>query len=307
MPRRPPTPRTRAGYWQRRVSSPAFARELTVLIAEDLRALADQRFKDVVDLRLIRELIERTDALLAVDAVSAVAVSVRTAVRARMRKAKRPLRDVVGAQLVSDIEAMLDDATNLPHQAEAIIERMMQRELVQSLMTDLVYTAIVSFNRRVNPLFGNLALMAVDSQIKSFIRMFMPMLQQQAAAFLIDRRNHALFADFARAAARQILNEPLAQLVELFDRGSDREAEAFITRAARNPQVRRLARDLALTLSEAALKQLSAKRVGTVLLLDANADWLAKRLSTPLLAVFKRPHVSAFVMREIERASSAGA
>jgi hypothetical protein len=147
--------------------------------------------------------------------------------------------------------------------------------------------------------------MAVDSQIKSFIRLFMPMLQQQATAFLVDRKNHALFADFVRAAARQVLNEPLAQLVDLFDRGSDREAEAFITKTARNPQVRRLAADMLLMMSEAAFKQLSSKRIGSVVQLDANIDWLAKRLSAPLLAALKRPHVAAFVQREIDRAGSA--
>jgi hypothetical protein len=305
VPKRPPATKVRAGDWQRRVSSPAFARELTALIARDLRALADQRFKDVVDMRLVRDLIERTDELLVVDAVAALGVSLRDASHQRMRKAKRPLRDILGSQLIDDIEAMLDDATNLSHHAETFIEGMMQRELVQSLMTDLVYTAIVSFNRRFNPLFGNLALMAIDTQIKSFIRMFMPMLQRQATAFLVDRKNHALFADFARAALRQILNEPVVRLVEIIDRGSQREAEALIAKTARNPQVRRLARETVLMWSEAAFRQIGNLRVGDVLRLDANAAWLAKRLTAPVQAALKRPHLLAFLSQEIDRASRA--
>lgn len=303
MPRRSlSTTSPSARYLQRRVTSPAFARELTALVAGELRALADQKFKDVIDTRLVRELIERSEELLAVDAIATLALSLRGTARQRVRKTKRSLRGMLGEQFVADVEAAFNDVTTLTPQAEELIDRMMQRELVQGMMTDLVYTAIVSFNRRVNPLFGNLALMAVDAQIKSFIRMFMPMLQRQATSFLIDRKNHALFTDFARAAARQLLNEPLSHLFELFNPGSDAEAKALTNKIAHNPQVRRLVRDLALALADAVFQELGARRVGSVLLLDDNIDWLAKRLSAPILAALQRAPIATFVGSEIDRA-----
>lgn len=158
----------------------------------------------------------------------------------------------------------------------------------------------MSFNRKVNPL-GNLALLAMDTQVKSFIRMFMPMLQRQATTFLVDRKNRALFADFARAAARRVLDEPVAQLSALFDQISDEEAEAVIQKTARNPHVRRLVRDSARLLTHAALAHLGRRRIGDVLLLDDNLDWLAQRIVEPLLALLARPHVAAFIEREIDR------
>ena len=300
MPRRPaPKNAAPAPGWQRRIRSPAFARELKALIARELGALADQKFKDVVDVRVVHDLIERADELLAVEAMSALAVGVRAAARKRARQTKRSLGGILGAQLVGDVESALADMTNLSSQAEDFIAQMMERELVQSLMTDLVYTAIVSFNRKVNPL-GNLALMAIDAQVKSFIRMLMPMLQRQATAFLVDRKNHALFADFARAAARQVLNEPVAGLSDLFDRASDADAEAAISKIARNPQIRRLVRDAARMVIDAVFTHLGRQRVGNVLLLDDNIDWLAQRISAPLLALLRRPHVAAFVQGEME-------
>lgn len=306
MPRRP-SPKTAAPAhgWQRRVRSPAFARELKALIARELTALADQQFKDVVDVRTVRDLVERADELLAVDAVGALLVNLRATARKRARQTKRSLGGILGAQVVGDVESALTDATSLTSQAEAFIAQMMERELVQSLMTDLIYTAIVSFNRRVNPIFGNLALMAVDTQVKSFIRMLMPMLQRQATAFLVDRKNHALFADFARTAARQVLNEPLAQLSALFDRASDAEAEALITKVARNTQVRRLVRDGTRMLADAAFAHLSRQRIGDVVLLDDNIDWLTDRISAPLLALLRRPYVAVFVQGEMEGVSKA--
>jgi hypothetical protein len=301
MPRRP-SPKTAAPAhgWQRRVRSPAFARELKALIAREITALADQQFKDVVDVRMVHAFIERADELLAVDAVTALLVGMRATARKRARQTKRSLGGMLGAQLVGEIESALADATNLTSQAEGFIAQMMERELAQSLMTDLIYTAIVSFNRRVNPIFGNLALMAVDTQVKGFIRMLMPMLQRQATAFLVDRKNHVLFADFARAAARQVLSQPLAQLSALLDRGSDAEAEALITKVARNAHVRRLVRDGTRMLADAAFAHLSRQRIGDVVLLDDNIDWLAERISAPLLALLRRPRVAAFVQSEME-------
>src|SRR5262245_33029302 len=114
MPRRPPPTMSASGrYWQRRVTSPAFARELTALVADQLRALANRKFKDVVDLRLVRELIERSDELLAVDAVTALALGVRGTARQGMRRSKRSLRALLGEQFVADVDDVFNDAAIL--------------------------------------------------------------------------------------------------------------------------------------------------------------------------------------------------
>jgi hypothetical protein len=286
------------------VKSPAFARELTALIEVDLRELGKQRFKDVVDVRMVHALVDRADAILAAEALSAVAIKLRGATRQQLRKTKRSLRDILGEQFLEDVDAAIESATNLTAQAEDFIAQLMERELVQSMMTDIVYTAIVSFNRRVNPLFGNLAMMAIDTQIKSFIRMFMPMLQRQATAFLIDRKNHALFADFARAAARLVLSEPLPQLFEIFNRGTDAEAKALLDRVARDPHVRRLAREGGRIAIDLVWREVSNRKVGSLVLLDDNVAWLAKALVTPLLAALQRSHIATFISREIEMAAA---
>src|SRR5512134_1481145 len=98
MPRRAPVVSASQRYWQRRVSSPAFARELTRLIADELRVLADEKVNDVVDIGLIHDVIERSEKLLAVDALSGVMVALRRTVRRRARKTKRSLGDVLGEQ-----------------------------------------------------------------------------------------------------------------------------------------------------------------------------------------------------------------
>jgi hypothetical protein len=252
----------------------------------------------------VRELVGRWDDLADIDAITRVAMELRRTVRQRARRSKRTLHVLLGYQFVADLEAAMSDAAQLSRDAEDFIARLMERELVQSLMTDLIYTAIVSFNRRVNPLFGNLALLAVDTQIKSFIRMFMPMLQRQATAFLVDPKNRALFMDFARGAMRLVLNEPLPNLVALVAAGSDADAEAMIRKALRNSQLRRLMREAALMMADAVLRDLGKKRIGTIVQLANNADWLAQQLSEPLRAVLARPHVAAFVARELDLAAA---
>jgi hypothetical protein len=236
--------------------SPAFARELTRLIADELRGLADEKVKDVVDVGLIHDLIERSEKLVAVDALSGLMVTIGATVRRRVRKTKRSLEDVLGesSSVTSKRPSRREILLAMPTPSRAC-----GRDLC-NLMTDLVYTAIVSFNRRVNPLFGSLALMAVDAQIKSFIRMFMPMLQRQATAFLIDRKHHALFADFARAALREVLREPLPQLAELRARQRRRRAPANRAQSTPAPTTR----DGARMVSARSSTRPGRKRVGTV-------------------------------------------
>src|SRR5215468_6002276 len=65
------------------------------------------------------------------------------------------------------------------------VNRRLTRRLARrrDSLLELLDPALVSFYRRVDPLFGGLGVRVLEPQIKSFIGYFMPMVQGRVAAF----------------------------------------------------------------------------------------------------------------------------
>ena len=292
-------------YWEHRVHSAEFRRTLTDLIAAELRMLARQKFGDVVDLDLTRAFIERGEEAMNPTLVADLAIEMQRLVGERLRAKRQSLHGLLDGTLVADIEALLDDQLVLSKHAEDFIARLMRRQFMQNLFTDIIHTALVSFYTRVNPLFGAFTMRAMEEQIRGFIRLFIPRVQQQATEFIMDRSNQAVFADFSRAIVRELLYEPLPHLFAFATSTGDPERGArFVTHAATNPRLRALSREMSLAVWEGIHARLRNKRIDDVVRLVRHADWLAARGAEIVVPILERPQVRRFVEGELARAAA---
>lgn len=288
-------------YWQKRIASPAFARGLAETIAAELRRLAPQRVGDVVDPASVRTLIRAWDTRLVNRALLAelgLAAHRRGAKRLRGKR-QAPLA-LFDPALLEELDAALAAALELSPRAEAFVAALMGREFVRSLFTDLIFTAIVAFQRKLNPLFGALTARALEDQIKGFIRLFMPMLQAQATAFIVDRRNQRVVLDLARAVVRQLLERPLDRYAALASAGGS-AAEGLLRAAAADEKLGELVRHIAVAVWDDLFAVARARRLGELLHLDAQADWLAARAVELILPLLSSAGVLSFISAEVER------
>jgi hypothetical protein len=173
------------------------------------------------------------------------------------------------------------------------------------LFTDIIFTSIVSFYQKVNPLFGALTMRVLEDQIKGFIRLFMPMLQQQATAFAVSKENQRILLDFARAIVRQLLNEPLRHYAGMVSSGQRTKAEVFIRKAVGNAKLDSQIRKVALAAWDDLYAAIQNKTVGDLLRLEEHAGWLAARCVEVILPALSRPHILRFVAAEIALATAA--
>jgi len=181
----------------------------------------------------------------------------------------------------------------------------MEREFVRGLFTDVIFTALVSFQRRANPLFGALAVRALEDQIKAFIGLFMPMLQAQATAFAIDRTNQRAVLDFARAVARQLLELPIGRWAALAAGEGAESVETLVRQAAANSRLAELARRAALLAWDDLFAELRQRRIGDLLRVEQHAAWLAERGVEMLVPLLARPGIVALIAAEAAAAPAA--
>jgi hypothetical protein len=296
---RAPRPSPQQRYWQKRLAAPAFRRALTTLVAGELRQLGRQKVGAVVDPELVRTLIRHWDSrLIDRGAVAEVMIAANRRSADRLTRRDESLIDLLDRQLVADLEAALDASLEMTDRARDFVATLMQRDFVQGLFADVIFTAVVSFQQKANPFFGAFATRALEGQIKGFIRLFMPMLQAQATAFAVDRANQRAVLDFARAVARQLLEVPIGRYAALAGRGGGASMERLMRRAAENPALADLGRRAALASWDDLFAALQGRRIGALLPLGEHADWLAERCVEGLLPALQRPAVVAFIAAE---------
>ena len=286
-------------YWTKRIRSTAFKRSLTGALQTEIRALADARVQDVLDPTLIRGIIAEWDARIVSPAtIAELVIQGNRRATTRLRRRVESLSDLIEERRLDDIDALLRQFAALPPNAEDLISGIMEQEFMRRLFTDLIFTAIVNFNQKLNPFFGAAAMRALEEQIKGFIRLFMPMLQQQAIAFATSRTNQRLVLDLTRAVIRRLLDEPLRHYLLKTTAAQRRHGDAFIRRAATDEKLVALIRSAAVAMWDDLYGAIKQKRLGEVLQLAENSRWLAERCVEFVLPVLARPAVRDWLASE---------
>jgi hypothetical protein len=305
MPPRTDKPGPVVHYWQRRVRSPAFKRDLTAVVRRELTALAGQRVRDVVDAEVIRSLIREWDTRM-IDRSQLAELVVEAIRPARRKRRGEGPRRALGAQLIADFDAFIREGFALSADAEDAIATIMRQDFVRGLFTDIIYSAIVSFNERVNPLFGALTMRALEDQIRGFIRLFMPMLQRQATAFIVNEANRRVAMEFVSAIVRQLLERPLPPYLETMTAGRRHKLEVLVRHALANADLQAVVREAALAAWEDLYGLVADRRLGDLLRLEEQAGWFAERCVEFIVPALSRSHILEFVAAEAAVAGTAG-
>lgn len=195
--------------WLARLRAPQGRRALRQLVRDEIADAGSERLRDLVDERQVRAAISGwdTDSLKAPQ-VARAAVRVAGRVEKRLRKQRRSIEDVAGAEVMDELHALLDAELPNPQALEEILAHTLRQEFVRKLFAELIHSAILAFNKRVNPIFSSFTASMLDDQIRSFIALGMPMLQEQAVAFALSRANQTFVVDLARSLIRAVLAEP---------------------------------------------------------------------------------------------------
>jgi len=292
--------RTRDGYWQKRVRTTAFKRKLSALVSGQLDHLGRTKVESLVDAVAVRRAIRQWKIGTAQRRAFAEAlIAAGRRLQGELKRQRRSLRDVLGPDLASDVESILEAETSLPPNVEKFAADLMEQEFVRRLLTDLVFTAIATFYRRVNPLFGAVTTHMLEDQIKGFIGLFMPTLQRQAMAFVISRANQRAALDLGRAIVRQLLAEPLSRHADVLSSGSRRQAEALLRKVLHTGTFDATIRRVVVVAWEDLYARVRTKTIAELIDLRQPTDWAAERIPDALATLLARPDVARLIADEM--------
>jgi hypothetical protein len=247
---------------------------------------------------LLRDL---TPDALSAKALTEIVLLVHRNAEKRLRATRSTPAEILGPEFAARIERVLDEDLLPGDSGEEIVAQVLRQEFVRKLLTEVVHTSIVSFYKRVNPIFGGLATAMLDDQIRSFISMFMPMIQEQAVRFAVGKRSQIFARDLAGALARHALTTPLSDQVPALDGRQRRRVEQIIRDAVSDSALRRRNHAITVGIWDAIYDSIRDRKVGELVdleqwapaLTDGGAELLAEILARPGLADLLRGELAA--------------
>ena len=276
------------------------------MFAGELRALANEPFKGLIDTKQVRRAIREFDRhVLHADAVAEAVIEIQRRGSARLDRQGRTARDLLGPSLSRHIESLLTQPTEPSKELEALLRQLVQQEFVTSLLTDLVFTAISTFYQRVNPLFGAFTMRTMEDQIKTFIRRYMPMLQDRVTAFALSTDNQHAAHQLSRAIAQQVLSQSLADYAAMVSPRQRKQLEAIVREALSSREIDALGRQLTLALFDDVYAVLRNQKVGDLFRLHQQAQPIAEHIAAAAIPLLSRPGFVRFFSQESQRASQA--
>lgn len=290
-----------SGRWQQRLAARELRVGLEAAIEKELRHVAGLKLEELVEPEAVHGWIDAFDTA-AIDEkhLTDLIAAASDAIAGVLRESKRCGSELLGAHAGAQIETLLFDTDGASEGLEDLITSLMHQEFTRQLFTEIVFTSIVSFNKKVNP-FGGFAMRAMEDQIKGFIRLFMPMIQSQAAAFAVD--NQAAVLELTRKLIGEALQRPLAEQVR--DPSAKRRAAgtALLRHALKNTQLEKLSRDAAHAAWDAIWAKAGKLTVGALVHLDKHAQALANGLVEVILPWLAHPPLLEWIAGEIAAGS----
>lgn len=252
----------------------------------------------------VGELLSRDDVISLIEKVKPEIIDAKYVVKLGRKIADRVAKsvgdddlaanDFLDAKLKKAFDDILDVDIELTESSKEFVGKVMRANFIRSLFTDVIHITLVNFYKKLNPLFGGLATKMLDTQIRSFIEMFIKIVLDHAVSFVVSPSNVSLFSDFAREVARLLMEEPVEKMSDqLSERHRDKIENAVILAMSNNALHKKL-RELGIKIIEDIWPEIEAIRISELVVIKKIDDDLLVLLAKMISPVLLHPQLINF-------------
>jgi hypothetical protein len=117
--------------------------------------------------------------------------------------------DVFNTFSKESIKAILLQPVDVPKET---LEELIDQPAIRELFTTVIYSSIINFWKKINPLLGAVAAAAAENQIRDFIQPFMPTVISMSVDFVTDEKNNDMMMEL-NGSVFDVLMEQKADLL----------------------------------------------------------------------------------------------
>lgn len=183
---------TFADFWEKRTREDSFAEDLRTNIHKLRDEILEEPLDDLLD--NISEEIDGIPDRNEIPGLIRVYHSLNRKILEDIISVNRPLQNAMEQKTMDAMKKVVTRPVDFPEDA---VREIVAQPAIKELFINIIHDAIIGFNKKFNPLFGAMAAVGMDKQIREFIVPFMDSVNNLAADFLTDKANQPMFTDLA--------------------------------------------------------------------------------------------------------------
>lgn len=290
-------------YLQERVESKAFKKSLEKIIYKQIQKGLKLPIKDVLPYEIGRQFIDEFDVFM-FNPASFIQIFqlFLQSLEYYFEDTNETLIDFLGQSSVKDIENILNEKYVMSENVERIVREVMHSDFIKSLFTEAVHLSIVSFYKKVNPIFGGMTAKVVEKQVKGLIKPLIKIVVDSAAEYVIRKENQQQLTEFLKNLMILIVNEPVENVFLEFSPRHRKKSETLLKNLAKNSTFEKKMRKIILYTYEYMYEQISTQKVELFIAKESQVKKLAYWGIEFLLVVIKQDEVISFLADELTEA-----
>lgn len=201
-------------YWEKRVQDDAFRDSVNQLAKDAVNELIDLNIGEICDdlSAGIEQSNQKEANEFLAPVVRATLINGTPISKALIEEANKALNERMGEGALKAWREVVSQPIDLPPET---VQAVVQQPAVKELFINIIHDAIIGFNKKVNPLAGAMGMLGIDKQIKDFLAPFMDQVTNMATEFMVDKKNTAMFQDFAGKVFDIAVSEKPAKYMNL--------------------------------------------------------------------------------------------
>lgn len=142
-------------------------------------------------------------------AVHSMACDLNEIIIGQITKSGYAGKDVLNTFSQESLRSVVLQPIEIPKET---LEEIIDQPAIRELLNTIIYSSIINFWKKINPLLGAVAATAAEKQIRDFIKPFLPTAIEMIVEFLTEEKNHDMMIEL-NGSVFDILLEQRADLL----------------------------------------------------------------------------------------------
>ena len=259
---------------------------LKVDLLNRIEEIFETRLQDIISLDELKEIIDDFSSAKLVPKKNLqrlIGFSLEMGSKIESKNNKNSLKKALSPASLKALEDILDEPILLTDSSKEFIDKIVHSAFIKNLFSETIHVSIVSFYKKVNPLFGGLATSVLEKQIRGAIDFIIDKVLDVATLFIVSEKNMDRFSDFLKAVVLLSLEEPLNHYYKQLTPGHTKKIVHFLLELQMSSQFETWIKERVITAVELVYDEFGDEKIGTIIpysepvrkIVDKIADVLA--------------------------------
>lgn len=283
-----------------RVQSREFKTALSRAMESEIRDVSKMKIGDYLDAGAVRNLVKHSNSfLLSQNNFTGLIKTQVAALEDYFGKKNISISEILDSKTKQKMSALMTEKYVMSDNAKEFVGKIIRSEFITGLFVNVIHVTLVSFYKKVNPIFGGITTAILENKIKAFIEVMIKVILDQAVSFVVSPANQENLARFSHTVIELLLKEKVIHFFEEMTAERRKKIYALAESVAFSKKIQAQAQEIFLKVFDDFYLSVKNQKAGDFFKLKGQEKTLAGDVADLVIPCLKHKPVVDFLVQEI--------